>query len=133
MCIRDRNENVKCWEKYCDERIKERETEIFKLNRDYEILIQNLCMEREEQIDLPYKIEFDNCFDEYDEKINYPILNIITNGDWTEIHNVDLVYDYYDKMNKLKFYGCYTQDSHMCVTEIENCYLKQRLIFDDGG
>ena len=36
------NENVKCWEKYCDERTKERETEIFKLNRDYEILVQNL-------------------------------------------------------------------------------------------
>ena len=59
------NENVKCWEKYCDERIKERKTEIFKLNRNYEILVQNLCMEREEQIDLPYKIEFDNYFDEY--------------------------------------------------------------------
>ena len=61
------------------------------------------------------------------------MLTNTTDGDWTEIHNVDLVYDYYDKMNKLKFYGCHTQDSHMCVNKIENCYLKQRLIFDDGG
>ena len=43
------------------------------------------------------------------EKITDPILNVITNGDWTEINNVDLVYDHYGKMNKLKCYGYYTQ------------------------
>ena len=67
------------------------------------------------------------------EKITDLIMNITTNGDWTEINNVDLVYDYCGKMNKLKFYGYYTQDSHMCVNKIENCYLKPRLIFDNGG
>ena len=46
----------------------------------------------------------------------------------------DLVYDYCGKMIKLKFYGYYTQDSHMWnVNKIENCYVKPRLIFDDGG
>ena len=60
-------------------------------------------------------------------------MNIITNGDWTEINNVDLVYDYYGKMNELKFYGYYTQDSHMWVNKIENFYVKPTLIFDDGG
>ena len=51
---------------------------------------------------LPVKIESEDYFDDtcvnnnnlpYDEKITDPILNIITNGDWTEINNVDLVYD----------------------------------------
>ena len=70
----------------------------------------------------------------YDEKITDPILNIITNGDCTEINNVDLVYDYYGKMDKLKFYGYYTQDNRMWNTnKIENCYLTPRLNFDDGG
>ena len=88
------------------------------------------------------KIESEDYFDDtslnnnnlpYDEKLTDLIMNIITNGDWTEINNVDLVYDYYGKMNKLKFYGYYTQDGHMCVNKIENCYVEPRLIFDDGG
>ena len=42
------NENMKCCEKYCDEsdyereRERERVVEIFKVNRDYEILVQSL-------------------------------------------------------------------------------------------
>ena len=42
----------------------ERQTEIFKVNRDYEILVQSLCIEREEQIDSPSIIEIDNYFDD---------------------------------------------------------------------
>ena len=73
-------------------------------------------------------------------------MNVTTEGDWTKINNADLVYDkiiimgnnpmydYCGKMNELKFYGYYTQDSHMrYVNKIENCYVKPRLIFDDGG
>ena len=53
----------------------------------------------------------------YDEEITDPILNIITNGDLTEIHYVDLVHDYCDKTNEFGFYGYDTQDSSMwrCV------------------
>ena len=51
-----------------------------------------------------------------------------------QVLNVDLVYDYYGKMNKQKFYGYYTQDNRVRnVNKIENCYVKPRLIFDDGG
>ena len=85
------NENVKCCEKHCNESDYERErmVEIFKLNRNHEILVQNLCMEREEQIDLPVKREFDNYFDEYDEKINYLILYKNSDGGFT--NNTDAV------------------------------------------
>ena len=41
---------------------REREIEIFKVNRDYEILEQSLCIERDQQIDLPCIIEIDNYF-----------------------------------------------------------------------
>ena len=44
MCIRDR---------YCDERWRKRETEIFNVNRDYEMLVESLDIEREEKIYLP--------------------------------------------------------------------------------
>ena len=70
----------------------------------------------------------------YDEKRTDLTMNLTTNGDWTETNNVDLVYDYYGKMNKLKFYGYYTQDNCMWnANKIENYYLKPRLNFDDGG
>ena len=68
-----------------------------------------------------------------DEKVTDPIMNIITTGDLTEILNVDLVHDYYDITNKLKLFGYDTQDNNMCVNKTEKCYIKQRLIFDDGG
>ena len=147
-------ENVKCYEKYCDERNRERQTEIFKVNRDYEILVQSLCIEREEQIDSPSKIEIDNYFDdtcinnnnlpdvlmsivnEYDEKINYLMLYENTYGDRIEITNVDRFYESIGN-NGMKYYvdkGYYTNDSHMlCINEIEMCYVQKRLIFDDGG
>ena len=101
-----------CWE---------RETELYKLKRDYgewkEIL--EVYLNKSNLID--------------DEKITNPILNIITKGDLTEILNVDLVHDYCDKTNEFDLYGYDTKNSNMCVNEIEKCYLKQRLIFDDGG
>ena len=73
-------------------------------------------------------------------------MNIITNGDWTETNNVDLVYDkiiimggnpkyyYCGKIDKINFYGYDTKDNHMmCINKIEKCYVQKRLIFDDGG
>ena len=143
-----------CCEKYCDERIREREIEIFKLNRDYEILVQSLCIEREKQSDSPCKIGIDNYFNdicinnnnlsdvlisivnEYDEKINYLTLYKNTYGDRIEITNVDRFYESIGN-NGMKYYvdkGYNTNDSHMlCINEIEMCYVQQRLIFDDGG
>ena len=84
---------MKCCDKYCDERIKERETEIFKLNRDLSLI---------------------------------HIYKIILGGN-------PIYYYYFGKMEKTNFYGHNTKDSHMCVNKIEKCYLKPRLIFDDGG
>ena len=44
------------------------------------------------------------------------------------------MYNHCGKMNKLKFYGYYTHDSHMrYVNKFEKCYVKPRLLFDDGG
>ena len=99
----------------------ERETELYELKRDYDGWKEML------------EVYLNKSNLMYDEKINDPISNIFTNGDLTEIRNVDLVHDYCDKTNEFAFYGYDTQDSNMCVTDIENCYLKQRLIFDDGG
>ena len=39
-------------------------------------------------------------------------MNIITNGDLTDVLNVDLFYDYFGKMNEVGFYGYDTQDSN---------------------
>ena len=73
---------------------------------------------------LPVKIESEDCFDDtclnnnnllYEEKITDLIMNI-ADGDLTDVLNVDLVYDYYGKMNKQKFYGYYTQDNCIPVS-----------------
>ena len=135
----------------------DREIELYKLKRDYNELKEMLgVIEINDMKYLPVKIESENYFDDtclnnnnnltYDEKMTDLILNITTDGDWTEINNVDLVYDkiiiigsnpmydYCGKTNKLKFYGYYTQDGHMrYINKAENCYVKPRLIFDDGG
>ena len=41
--------------------------------------------------------------------------------------------DYFGKMNEVGFFGYDTQDSNLCVNEMEQCYIKPRLIWDDGG
>ena len=69
----------------------------------------------------------------YNKKVTDPILEKFTNGDLTEILNVDLFHDYFDKTDECDFCGYDTPSSNMCVNKIEKCYLKQRLIFDDGG
>ena len=60
-------------------------------------------------------------------------MNIITDGDLTKILNVDWLNDYFGKMNTFGFYGYATQNSNLWGNEIENCYIKPRLIYDDGG
>ena len=85
----------------------DREIELYKLKRDYDELKEML------------EVCLNNNNLSYDKKITDPILNIITNGDWTEIHNVDLVYDYYGKINELKFYGYDTQESCLLYTSVK--------------
>ena len=59
--------------------------------------------------------------------------SIITDGDLTDVLNVDVFYDYFGKMNEFGFYGYATQESNLCVNKTEQCYIKPRLIYDDGG
>ena len=99
----------------------ERETEVYNLNRDYD----------------EWKVRLEVCLNNNDlidnTKVTNPIMNIFTDGDLTDVLNVDLFLDYFGKMNEFGFYGYDTQDSNLCVNKIEQCYIKQRLIFDDGG
>ena len=60
-------------------------------------------------------------------------MNIFTDGDVTNMPKVDWLNDYVDKMNEFSLYGYNTQTSHLCGNTIERCYVKPRLIFDDGG
>ena len=125
----------------------DREIELCQLKRNYNELKEMLeVVKRNDMKYLPCKIEIDNYFEdtcinnnnlpdvlmsivnEYDEKINCCRMNKNTNGDWTKINDVDLVYDkiiimggnpmydYCGKMDEIKFYGYYTQDNHMTVS-----------------
>ena len=54
MCIRDRNGRVQYgYERCCNER--EREIKIFEINRGYEMLVQVLDIERNEESELHYE------------------------------------------------------------------------------
>ena len=80
-----------------------------------------------------------------DKNLNDMIEIINTDGDLTKNDNVYMIYDkvirggnpedyYYGTMEYINLYGYYTNDSHMmCINKIEMCYIKIRLIFDDGG
>ena len=78
----------------------DREIELYKLQRNYNELKEMLAVIKINDMKyLLYKIENENYFDDtclnnnnlpyvvMNEKITDPILNIITNGDWTEINN----------------------------------------------
>ena len=51
----------------------------------------------------------------------------------TKIPNVDWFNEYLNKLNEFNLYGYNTQNSHLCSDKIERCYVKTRLIWDDGG
>ena len=102
---------------YCDESdlnrelYGEKETELYALNREYDEWKVRLegCLKNNELID--------------NIKINNPIMNTITDGDLTDVLNVDLFYDYFGKMNEFGFYGYNIQDSNLCVNEIDQNYI----------
>ena len=99
----------------------ERETELYELNREYD----------EWKVRLEVYLNNNDLID--NTKVTNPIMNIFTDGDVTEILNVGLVNDYYGIMDKLKLFGYNTQDNSMWGNKIEQCYIKPRLIYDDGG
>ena len=99
----------------------ERELEVYNLKRDYGELAEVL----EEYLNKNDLI--------FNTKVTDPILKKFTNGDLTDILNVDLLQDCFDKMDDFDFWGYDTQSMSMCVNKIEKCYVKPRLIFDDGG
>ena len=83
--------------------------------------------------------------DKCDNEVTHLGLTINTNGDLTKNTNSHMDYEkiimegnpmpyYCGTMEKINYYGYYTKVSHMmCTNEIEQCYVKSRLIFDDGG
>ena len=119
----------------------DKEIELYKLQRNYNELkemlndMKYLLVKRESEDyfdgtvlnnnNLPYVVMND--------KITDWTMNIITDGDLTNVPNVDLFYDYFGKMNEFGLYGYNTQNSNLCGNKIENCYIKPRLIYDDGG
>ena len=155
------NENVKCCGDESDYE-REKELVCFKLNRGYGELIEKMNIKRimVNNVDLPCTVVnnvyiddkylpvgrssvlvvADNCDD-----VTYLGVTTETYGDLTKNNNVDLIYDivirggntkyyYYGRMEHINLYGYYTKDSHMlCTNKIEQCYVKKRLIFDDGG
>ena len=99
----------------------ERELEVYNLKRDYGELKVRL------------EVYLNNNDLIQNKKVTDPILEIFTNGDLTDVLNVDLFHDYFDKTDDFDFCGYDTQSINMCINKTEKCYIKQRLIFDDGG
>ena len=98
-----------------------KETELYNLNREYDEWKEGL------------EIYLNN--DDYNDlvKIINPIVNEFNDGDLTKIPNVDWFNEYLNKLNEFSLYGYNTQNSHLCGDKIERCYVKPRLIWDDGG
>ena len=112
---------------YRDERELNREvyvehvTELYNLSREYDEWKEGL------------EIYLNN--NDYNDlvKIINPIVNEFNDGDLTKIPNVDRFREYLSMMNEFSLYGYNTQNSHLCSDKIERCYVKTRLIWDDGG
>ena len=121
------NNNVESTIWYCDERELNRElyvekvTELYNLDRKYDEWKESL------------KVYLNN--NDYNDltKVINLIMNVFTDGDLTKILNVDLFNDYFGKMNEFGFYSYDTQSNHLFVNKTEQCYIKPRLIYDDGG
>ena len=65
-----------------------------------------------------------------------------TNGDWTKVNNVGKVYEiikrynpinYNGIMNDIELMGYYINNNELSVSKNDNCYIKIRLLYDDGG
>ena len=133
--------------------------EVFKLSRSYKELIERLELEKIDDVKyLPVVVGVDDYFDDTtvddehlpcivmdivdeDDDITYLMLTKNTKRDWTKITNVDGFYELIGGNNVVKYYadiingnGHYNNHYNvMRVSKDENCYVKVRLIYDDGG
>ena len=119
-----RNNDIESMSWYCDERDVSREwyvTELYDLNRKYDKWKESL------------KIYVNN--NDYNDliKIINPIMSEFNDGELTKLPNVDWFHEYLSMMNEFSLYGYNTQNSHLCGDKSEQCYIKPRLICDDGG
>ena len=135
---------------------RERMVEIFKGKRDYEELIQSLNSERTGRIkNIPCvtnNVYIDDKYLPVNEPIvaeygnnNAMVITKNTDGDFTNNTDVNLIYDKiilggnpidycFGTMEKISSCGYNTKNNHMWrINKIEKCYIKTRLIFDDGG
>ena len=96
-------------------------TELYDLNWKYDKWKEGL------------KIDVNNNDDNDLIKIINPITSEFNDGDLKKIPNVDWFHEYLSMMNEFSLYGYNTQNSHLCSDKIERCYVKTRLIWDDGG
>ena len=71
--------------------------------------------------------------DELAECSDYEMLVCVSELERERKNNVDLFYEYLSMMNEFSLYGYNTQNSHLCGKTIERCYVKPRLIWNDGG
>ena len=112
---------------YCDEGELNREvyvekvTELYHLNRKYDEWKESL------------KVYLSN--NDYNDltKVINPISNVFTDGDVTKIPNVDWLNEYSGKMSEFGCSGYDTQSNHLFVNKKQQCCIKPRLIWDDGG
>ena len=66
-------------------------------------------------------------------KVINPIMNVFTDGDLTKIPNVDWFNEHLSKMSEFGCSSYDTQSNHLFVNKNEQCGIKPRLIWDDGG
>ena len=131
-------------DRYCDERWRKREIEIFNVNRDYKELVEILDIERAEKIvDLPYnETEVTGAVDDDDDIVTYLIVTNNTMGDLT-VNNIDEVYDvilwsnsvgYYGIVDKANLNGHYIERENIVELNKNEMFMYSiRLIYDDGG
>ena len=121
------NNDVESMIWYCDERELNREvyvekvTELYNLNRKYD----------EWKESLKVYLSNNDCNDLT--KVINPIMNVFTDGDVTQIPNVDWFDEYSGKMSEFGCSGYDTQSNHLFVNKNQQCCLKPRLMWDDGG
>ena len=136
MCIRDRlvpsawNERESVRWHYDERRLNrewcsERETELYKVKRDYNELKERL----NDMKYLPVKIESDDSYLNnnnvtYDDKIIDLVFRKITYGDWTKLIDSDKLYDIINGTTKdIEIMVCNNNNNNKsCINKEEKCY-----------
>ena len=123
------------YERCCNER--EREIKIFEINRGYEMLVQVLNIERDEESELHYETEREEYLNKTvinDDKIIDWVLRQFTNGDWTKLMDSDKLYEIINGMMKNLEIMVYENNNNKLKVNKNNLVYKYvRYLFDDGG